>query len=132
MKTVIGVLILAAFSFRAGFADGQTASAPEQQFLYKLQPTRTDMLKTGHTNEEKTVVGEHFNHLKQLTKQGVVILAGPTLNTDETSFGIVIFRAASADAARDIMNSDPAVKLGVMKATLFPFQVALMEGKPVD
>ena len=115
-----------------GFAGGQSLSEPEQQFLYKLQLTRADMLKTGPTSAEKAVVDEHYSHLKQLTKQGVVILVGRTLNTDETVFGIVIFRAASTNAARDIMNSDPAVKQGVMKATLFPFHVALMEGKPID
>jgi uncharacterized protein len=132
VKHVIGALLLAALLLGAGFADGQTSNAPEQQFLYMLQPTRADMLKTGSTNEERAVIEEHFNHLKALTKQGVVILAGRTTNTDETAFGVVIFRAASADAARDIMNSDPVVKQGVMKATLFSFHVALLEGKLVD
>jgi len=63
-------------------------------------------------------------------KKGVVILAGRTLTTDETRLGIVIFRAASEDAAREFMNGDQAVQKGVMKATLFPL-VALAEGKPV-
>lgn len=132
MNPVTGVLIPTALLLGAGFASGQSSSEPEQQFLYKLQLTRGDLLKTGPTSEEKAVVDKHDSHLKQLTRKGVVILAGRTLNTDETVFGIVIFRAASTDAARDIMNSDPAVKHGVMTATLFPFHVALMEGKPID
>ena len=44
-------------------------------------------------------ISAHYNYLKALTDQGVVILAGRTLNTDESSFGIVIFRADSEEAA---------------------------------
>jgi len=53
---------------------------------------------------------------------------GRTLNTDENTMGLTIFRAESEDAARQIMNGDPAVKKGVMTATLYPFKVVL-QGK---
>jgi uncharacterized protein YciI len=105
---------------------------PEKQFLYKLHATRADMLKTGPTKEEGAVVEEHFEYLKNLTREGAAILVGRTLTTDESAFGITIFRAESEEAAREIMNNDPAVKKGVMRATLFPFRVALMEGKTVE
>lgn len=52
-------------------------------------------------------------------------MAGRTLNADETAFGIVVFRADSETSARQIMHDDPAVKLGVMHAELFPYRVAL-------
>ena len=39
----------------------------------------------------------------------------------------MIFRAESEKAGRAMMNNDPAVQKGVMRATLFPFRVALME-----
>ena len=42
--------------------------------------------------------------------------------------GLAVFRAESEDAARQIMNDDPAVKKGVMKAMLYPFRVVL-QGK---
>jgi uncharacterized protein YciI len=103
----------------------------EKQFMYRIQPARAEMLKSGPTKEESAIVEEHFSYLKNLTAKGVVILAGRTLTTDESTFGLVIFRAGSEEAAREIMNNDPAVKNGVMRATLFPFRVAVMEGKPV-
>jgi uncharacterized protein YciI len=132
MHRTFAVLFCAlAFGTLAPVVLSQTAPAPEKQFLYKLQPSRPEMLKSGPTKEEGAIIDEHFKRLKELTRSGTVILAGRTLNTDETSFGIVIFRAPSEDAAREIMNNDPAVKQGVMKATLFPYRVALMEGKPV-
>ena len=96
------------------------------QYLYKIQPTRPGMLVEGPTPEEAAIVEQHFNYLKELTAKGVVILAGRTLNTDESSFGIVIFEAESEQAARQVMNDDPAVKHGVMRAELYPYRVALM------
>ncbi len=96
------------------------------QYLYRIQPTRPGMLVEGPTAEEERVVGEHFAYLQGLTERGVLILAGRTLNTDESSFGIVIFWALSEQAAREIMENDPALRQGVMKGELFPYRVALM------
>jgi len=104
----------------------------EKQFLYRVQASRHDILRTGPTAEEAAIVQEHFEYLKELTRKGVVILVGRTLTTDESAFGIAIFRAESEEAARSIMSNDPAVKKGVMRATLFPFRVALTQGSPVD
>jgi uncharacterized protein YciI len=99
------------------------------QFLYKIQPTRPEMLTEGPTPEEAEIVSQHFDHLQKLTEQGVVLLAGRTLNTDSTSFGIIIFNADTEEAAREVVNDDPAVKRGVMRAELFPYRVALMAGQ---
>jgi uncharacterized protein YciI len=95
-------------------------------YLYRIQPTRPAMLSEGSTPEEAAIVSEHFNYLKELMANGVVMLAGRTLNTDESSFGIVIFKVESDEAARALMESDPAVKKGVMRAALFPFRTALL------
>ena len=54
----------------------------------------------------------------------MVELAGRTQNADETAFGLVVFRAESETAARQIMLEDPAVKHGVMTASLYPYRVA--------
>jgi len=96
-----------------------------QEFLYKLQLVRGDMLRTGPTPQEQAVVGEHFAYLQDLAIKGVMILVGRTLTTDENTMGLAIFRAESEDAARQIMDGDPAVKKGVMTATLYPFKVVL-------
>ena len=98
------------------------------EFLYKLQLVRGDMLQTGPTSEEQSVVAEHFVYLQDLTAKGRIILVGRTLTTDENTMGLAVFRAESDDEARAIMNDDPAVKKGVMTATLYPFKVVL-QGK---
>lgn len=84
------------------------------------------MLTEGPTPEEERLVGEHFAYLKNLTEKGVVLLAGRTLNTDPSSFGIVIFKAGDEKEARKIFEEDPAVKAGVFKGDLFPYSVALV------
>ncbi len=101
-------------------------SENKQLFIYRIRPTRTDMLSGGPNPEEERIIGEHFNYLKALTDHGTVLHAGRTLSSDEESFGIVIFRASSEKAAKNLMEDDPAVKEKVMKARLFPYRSALL------
>jgi uncharacterized protein YciI len=85
------------------------------------------MLTEGATSAESELVSQHFDRLRRLMQEGVVILAGRTLNTDPTSFGIVIFNAESEEIARALMDDDPAIKGGVFSAELFPYRIALID-----
>ena len=96
-----------------------------KHYLYRIQPTRHEMLVEGKTPEEEEIIGEHFTYLERLTGEGVVMLAGRTLTTDKDGMGIVIFKARSDEEALALMKSDPAVSKGVMSAKLFPFRIAL-------
>jgi hypothetical protein len=60
------------------------------EYLYRIQPTRPEMLSAGPTADEERIIGEHFDYLKALAAKRIVVLAGRTLNTDPSSFGIVI------------------------------------------
>jgi uncharacterized protein len=95
------------------------------QFLYRLTPVRSEMVTVEATPEEQVIVGEHFAHLEALTGQGVVLLVGRTQDNSPRTFGIVIFQAGSEEQAQALMNSDPAVRQGIMRAELFPFRIAL-------
>ena len=83
------------------------------------------MLVDGPTEHETSVLGNHLRYLEQLVADGVVLMAGRTLTTDERSFGLVMVVAPSDAAAAALMRNDPAVKRGVMSAELFPYRVAL-------
>jgi len=85
------------------------------------------MLTDCPTIEEENIIASHYGYLEQLTEQNVLILAGRTLNNDDRSFGIVIFKAASELIAKKIMSADPAVKAEVMRAELYPYRVAFMQ-----
>jgi uncharacterized protein YciI len=100
-----------------------------QQFLYRIKPVRAAMLAEGPTDSEVAIIGEHFSHLERLVAKGIVFMAGRTLNTDDSSFGIVVFVAESELEALALMNADPAVKQGLMKAELFPFTAPLWYSK---
>jgi len=99
---------------------------PKKQWLYHLVPVRLGMVTEQATPEEIETVSRHFAYLNELTEQGVTILMGRTQNNDENTFGIVIFEAEDESAARQIMANDPAVRGGVMRATLYPYKIALM------
>ena len=102
------------------------------EFLYRIEPTRLTMLETGPTVEEAEATQAHFAYLKAARDAGVVFGAGRTLTKGETTFGIVILRAPNEEAAREFMESDPAVATGVMRAELFPFRIALWAELPPD
>ncbi|UCG90256.1 MAG: hypothetical protein JSU57_00590 [Candidatus Heimdallarchaeota archaeon] len=75
------------------------------------------------TEEEKKIMGEHFEYLKLLLEQEKLIMAGPTL---DDSGGYIILNTTSEDTARDIMSKDPSVSSGIMKAIYHPFRVSLI------
>jgi uncharacterized protein YciI len=104
------------------------------QFIYRIQPARLGILTEKPTETEMKTIGEHFEYLQKLVAAGVVFMAGRTMTADEKTFGLVIFQAATETEAVALMQNDPAVKLGVMKAELFPYRVALWSSKvfPAD
>lgn len=95
------------------------------QYLYQVRPTRPAMLVDGMTEDEAIAVDEHYAYLRGLTDWGVVVLAGRTLEAGDGGFGLVVFNASSADEAERLMRGDPAVSAGVLRAELYPFQLAL-------
>jgi uncharacterized protein YciI len=101
-------------------------------YLYKIQAVRPAMITEGATEDEARIVAAHFDYLKGLTEAGVVLLAGRTLNEDNSTFGIIIFRANSELAARQIVEADPAVKNRIMRAELYPYRIALLGDLAID
>ena len=95
------------------------------QFLYRIQPTRADMLSKGPDAREAEIIGRHFDYLEDLVAQHIVLMAGRTLTEDENTFGVVVLEVDCETSARQIMENDPAVKEGVMNARLFPWRTAL-------
>ena len=98
-------------------------------YTLRLIPKYWDVTKW--TNKESHIVTEHFRKLQEMLKDGRLILAGKTDDEGEEAFGIVIFNAESDDEANEIMNNDPAVKKGLMTATLKKYSVALISEKNV-
>jgi uncharacterized protein YciI len=93
------------------------------QWIYRIVPTRPEMV-AAPTDRESEIVGAHFRYLVDLRDRGVLILAGRTQESVHT-WGITIFEAQDEDAARAVVDDDPAVAAGVFDATLHPYAVAV-------
>jgi uncharacterized protein YciI len=94
--------------------------------MYTLHPTRPSMLTEGSTDAEKALAGQHWAYSIELLKKGMVIFGGRTMVTTDDSFAIVVIRAKSEADARSIAEADPAVRGGVFRYRLFPYQPMLM------
>jgi uncharacterized protein YciI len=95
------------------------------EWIYFIHAPRENFADT-MTDEEQAVWGEHFERLKRLHADGTMILVGPTLGPVNT--GIAIFEAPDEDAARKIMDEDPAISSGIARGELRPFRVSLIRG----
>lgn len=121
------ILVFCSFFISASYAQDAEKTEMKKQYIYKLKLIPELLDEKNWTEKENNIVGSHFFRLKEFTEKGTVILAGRTLNMDETQFGIVIFEAADDIEAEKFMNDDPAVKEKIMTSELFPFYVALIK-----
>ncbi len=96
------------------------------EWIYFLHPPRDNFAATMSPAEQE-VFGRHFDHLQRLLAEGTLVLAGPTLGPVNT--GIAVLRAPDEEAARRIMEADPAIAEGVVSGELRPFRVALLAGR---
>ena len=117
-------LLLAIAILPSGQSLGQEPQAREQ-YVYVLQVAPQYQEEVTWTDTENAVVAQHFERLSNAARSGQVILAGRTVEPLDKTFGLVIFEADSETAAMEFMHSDPAVKAGLMIATLHPYAVAL-------
>jgi uncharacterized protein YndB with AHSA1/START domain/uncharacterized protein YciI len=106
---------------------GVDAPDPKAGWVYLFVGfSRPDLLQT-MTDEEKAILARHAEYIRDLTKKGTVVLAGPC--TDMKGPGIVVFQAANEPAARAIMEADPAVQLGIFRAELHPMRLSFVRGR---
>jgi uncharacterized protein YciI len=96
------------------------------EWVYFIHPPRDDFAAT-MTDEERTAWDLHFERLQRLLADGTLILAGPTLG--RTNTGIAIIDAPDEEAARKVMEEDPAIAGGHARGELRPFQLALLRGR---
>ena len=93
------------------------------QFLYILTLNEKYHDSNNWTEETNTLLGLHFNYLKDNHEKGVMKHVGRTdlPYGDNSLHGYVIFEAENEAAAHSIMNNDPAVSSGIMRAQLLPY-----------
>lgn len=92
------------------------------------------LLKTGSnttaTKEESTQAFQgHMTNINRLAKEGKLVVAGPFMNNDKNYRGIFVFNVDTVEAARALVDSDPAVQAKLLEAdlTVWYATAALME-----
>jgi uncharacterized protein len=126
---VLASLALCMLSGPVGAADAPQA-IKMKQYLYVLTLVPRLHDDKAWTAQDNAALGAHFNRLKADTDQGKVILAGRTSEAPAVTLGLVVFEAENDAAARQYMETDPAVAGGQMTAKLHPYSVALMRKNP--
>ena len=96
------------------------------EWVYFTHPPRENFAAT-LSEEERAVFSDHFDYLEQLLRDGVLVLAGPTLGPVNT--GVTVIEAPDEDTARLVMEADPAVSSGILTPELRPMRVSLLRGR---
>ena len=96
------------------------------EWIYFIHPPREDFAAT-MTDVEQEAWGRHWERIQRLYAEGTIILVGPTMGRHNT--GICVFEAEDEDAARAVMDGDPAIAEGHAEGELRPFRVSLLRGR---
>lgn len=98
---------------------------PSPTHLLILRATRQAMLTHGPTPAEQEAISAHFAYLVRLHADGLLTLAGRSLNNDARTVGIALLIARDDAHAHALVVADPCVSSGIMAAELLPFRVAV-------
>lgn len=117
-------------------SEQETGTTNKRHWVYFIRPARPGFFEEP-TEFENKKTNEHARYIKKLLDEGRLVLAGPCFDPphypegvgdvvpfDMPTPGIVVFEAQSPEAARAIMENDPAVKAGVFMARLNGFTLA--------
>src|SRR3954447_19939978 len=96
------------------------------EWIYFIHAPRENFAAT-MTDDERAVWGTHVERLQRLLAEGTLIMAGPTLGAVNT--GIAIVEAPDEEAARRLMEEDPAIASGIGRGELRPFRVSFLQGR---
>jgi uncharacterized protein YciI len=78
------------------------------------------------------MAGQHWGYSQDLLARGVIVFAGRTVSPTADSFALVVIRAPSLEAARTIAADDPAVRGGLFRMVVYPYQPMLMGAWPPE
>jgi uncharacterized protein YciI len=132
MRSVHLIHILLASLFLAqptAVSSAEDTSAKPKQFIYVLRLVPRLYDDKAWTKEDGMALDRHVARFKHAIDTGELILAGRTREAGDRTFGIAIFNAPDETAARQFMESDPAVVAGLMTAELHPFAVVFERNK---
>lgn len=91
------------------------------QFLATARPKRENWLQN-ITEEEKTVMAQHFVYANQFFSEGKIIFDGACL---DGALGIIVYQAESEEAGFELFENDPLVRSGIMDTEFHRFRMGM-------
>jgi len=91
---------------------------------YGMKPYILVVLKTGDNNTtDKEFISNqfsgHLQNIEKLAAEGKLVLAGPLATNEYTYRGIFILNVTSKSEAGKLLQTDPAIREGLLAAELF-------------
>jgi Uncharacterized protein conserved in bacteria len=120
---IAAAVVLGAVASFAVVSLGRTQHQSPKQFVLLMKATGPDFFAKTQEPDGKQMVEKHLKKLQALTQQGVCLFSGHTLVTNESGFGIIVVNVQSEAEAQKIIDDDDLVKAGLVRGTIFPFQV---------
>lgn len=93
-----------------------------KDYIIIIRPLRGHEFYVSPTEDEIKAMQNHFAYLQDLTKKGIVQLAGPC---EDESFGVIILKAENDEEAKRIIENDSSIKANVMSYEIHPLRIAL-------
>ncbi len=110
-------------------AAAMAQTAPQRQFLLRMEPLRKDFTVENMTAAEQAVVAGHLAYLNSLFDKGVLTFAGQVFDP-KGLWGITVVNAPNAETAKRILNEDPSIKNKVFQGEVIPFRTAFEHAVP--
>jgi uncharacterized protein YciI len=126
LRLFAGCVLLAAPRFVAAEDAAQPAPAApafEMVTYYFGLLTRGPNAGTGTSEERQQIQAAHLANIKRLHEAGKILVAGPFADNGEWR-GIFIYKCASLEEAKELAETDPAVKAGRLKIEIHPWMTA--------
>jgi uncharacterized protein YciI len=140
VRTVLAVCVFLGIVVSGSFAQAKKAVEPELKSVVRIDTAlirelRADdygmkkyvmaFLKAGPKRDQDSVTaanlqGEHMKNIQRMANLGKLVLAGPFLDGNEFQ-GIYIFNVESVEEAKELTESDPAIKAGRLVMELHPW-----------
>ena len=123
LKTALLTAILVVPASAQQAPDRSTSAEPKiEMTTYYVVFLRKGPSWTPERTPEVLAIGKgHMDNIKRLAAEGKLIIAGPFLDPKSDLAGLFIFRVASADEARALTETDPAVKAGRFSYEVVPW-----------
>lgn len=81
-----------------------------------------------NSEQHDDLINKHCEYLEEYFEKNIVIFAGPSWEENEDHFAIVVLEAENKEAAKKIMDNNPAVSAQVLTSHVTEFIIFLERG----